>query len=240
MKHLLCLFAATFISQSATALRVVTPKTAVDFSTTDIMARNLKGQRTFSLKETLFREWGPSCKQTNIKVTPLSLVGDVLSLQLDGSICGEDGTWIRAFHLNSAEKTVTLSDFVGTASLVNALKRDPYLKANLNLEGQSLIELDFSATQRTVYPQDGCQFSPSPISLAASSFAWWEVGNSTVNARLAMPLSCGMPHQVNDYQWIGLSLPLPQSLKADLNAAKLGKGFLAAQRPKVAVIIQRR
>ncbi|WP_353544054.1 hypothetical protein [Deinococcus xinjiangensis] len=183
----------------------------------------------------------PTCKG-GLKVTPLSLVGDLLSLQIDGQNCTDDFSVINVYRVGAGTVApLSLTDFVSEGIVANALKQDPYLRVHWKVSGTTLGELDSALVDQNYIPEQNCEvFSGNPLSLAASTFAFWKTTETQMDVRLALPLRCGGVATSNDYSWLGLTLPIPTKLKSDLKAAKLGKGFLAAQRPKMAVIIERR
>ncbi|RTR28694.1 hypothetical protein [Deinococcus radiophilus] len=139
----------------------------------------------------------------DVRATPLSLTGELLSVNVTGTLCGRDYTFMEVFSL-AGKAVPKLSELFGERTVVSTLKRDPYLNAVSSLRGSTVTELEQSLTGQP--PRGDCPLAPSPLSVAERSYAIWNTAGQQVNVRLALPVRCGGT-EVNNYVWLGLMLP---------------------------------
>ncbi len=243
-RRLTCSFIATIalFSAEAQAFKSVTPVATLNFSTADISGSS-RGSNThspaFSLKQQLQHKSGAGC-HASLKVTPLSFVGDILSVQLQGTVCQNPVNTVETFSVGG-KAIPSLEALTKEQVLLKSLINDPYLKRNWNISSntvKSLNDLDIVMSQKPFYNQQDCRLSPSGIMIAAVNYAFWQQSKAGTNIRMALPFDCGDNAQSNAFQWLGLNIPEWKNLTPMIQAATKGQGFLYTNRPKVATTLR--
>lgn len=246
------LFSLLTLSSAASAHTFITPKATVQVTTTDISGQVRGSRSTFSLRAALRRDYGPACTATFL-VRPLSLVGDLLSVELqaspppgpsqgpasEGAGCGPAGRVVQVYRIGGKQEPPALSTLVGETALLNALRADPYLKRHWSLPGSATLEvLEQVMTRQPFYNAAECRLGPAPLGTANLNFAFWQSDGRSLNVRLALPFLCDVAPSQSDFLWLGLIVPLPPALRGDVQPARRGQGFLGAGRPVQTVRIR--
>jgi hypothetical protein len=171
--------------------------------------------------------------------TPLSLVGPYLSLAQESS-----ASLAGAAHVSSVRDFVTfdlrepsrpaspgrpsgsqtppaLTRWFTEEQLVSALKKDSFVVKQLNLPRPGMDSLKSLADAFSVL--NNCRFSLGDGSM--TNFAFYELkGHGQVAVRVRLVNSCIADDEFNQ---LGLLLPVPRELETDLRAAATGhQGFL--------------
>ena len=176
------------------------------------------------------------------RLEPLSVVGPLVAYRSD---FGED--WPGTAHpsrmrdLSVMDVTrpgaaVSLLDYFPEKHLVDALKADPWIREFADPEGgfaeASSLDALFAALDRSAGGDaeagDGCTWDANLHVNLVRSFAFHHLEKDRVAVRLFVPPYTMFCARLGTLHQVGLLLPVPESLRHDLQQAAAGKaGFLA-------------
>jgi hypothetical protein len=139
------------------------------------------------------------------------------------------------------EDAPTLLDYYSEAQIRRALQSDPWVRKFSNPENPleraaSLQEL-FDAVDRSRAQEQAeegdCAFDVSLGSEMLGHFFFHHVEKDRVAVRIAVAPMSEWCNRIGGVQYIGLLLPIPEALRADLLGAQRGEGLLAGSRKDV-------